>query len=493
MNRRPRALLQSFDTARFLDDKQADRSADLAQARCEALSAVLFGNEIVIPAGAIAESPAFHDLFSEIMVPGRKAISRINDISHIPYSPFRIGLEPQYYNYDDFVKSYLETNIPGTISFVKLQELAEKSEGEEKEKWLPAFAGEAYLRKEWNKLGRLDKRYEQHSRLVDEYFGKHALTAPVHARGQDFTGRDKNSIRNSLQSFIGIAKEREIDFKDYAELEKLIEGLFSSFKNPEQRGVWYHNRKEFGEHWEFIRTWLDFDLFELMRTSYDVQLPSYFTQELYDIDLIKELVLVPTGRENHLDYFSGQSKENRSFSVLTDKIDWPMVWDRIAQKDIIDSTTRYQADLAEAFKLPATEEFLPARAALIRAATESHVLTLNTFLPFLSFEMDKKQSKLKVRVKKERDILKKVTTATSVVGGTILGAVLGMPVEGFIASNVIGATASYGLDLALKNRKAHIDLIKRNQQVVQLKKEIEGVRQYVDKEVERINYWISVD
>jgi hypothetical protein len=64
---RRRMILQSLDTARYQKDKLADTKIDVDLARSEMLSAILFGHEIIIPAGVIADCPAAHILLPEVL------------------------------------------------------------------------------------------------------------------------------------------------------------------------------------------------------------------------------------------------------------------------------------------------------------------------------------------------------------------------------------------------------------------------------------------
>ena len=490
--RRVRALLQSFDAARYHNDNHTDREADLAQARCEALNAILFGNEIVIPAGAIADSPAFAELFHEVMVPGRKALEEINNSSPFPYQPFRIGLEPQFSSYDDFVQAYLKDNMPGSMTYVKLKELAIQNASTGDNTWMPALAGEAYLRKDWKTLESIDARYAQHARLVDEYFGSSAIVKPVHASGSVFSDRDENDIRDSLLQYLNNARESEIDFTDYIALEKEIEALFRNLEHPEQRGRWYHNLNAFGEHWQFIRTWLDFDLFEIMRRTYEVQLPSYFTQEVFDREVIKRLVLVPTGRQNALRYFSNEPTSEDAFSIFTDQVDWPQVWSRVSHKEIVKSTNEYQADIAAALSRRAVDdEEREVRGRLIRAATESHIQTLNSYMPFLHFEMDHARTKLRIRVEPQET---KNTELKQLVGSAVSSALgAAVPGAGLLASTVIGTGISASVDYALRSRETHISALKRDSQLIELRKGMNAMNEFVTREMERMNFWISLD
>ena len=78
-------MLQSADTARFHDDRMADKFVDVAQARAEILSALLFGYEVIIPAGAVADCPALFELLPEIMKDADPYLDRIRETTKLDY------------------------------------------------------------------------------------------------------------------------------------------------------------------------------------------------------------------------------------------------------------------------------------------------------------------------------------------------------------------------------------------------------------------------
>src|SRR5690606_11670188 len=112
-SKRFRTLLQSLDTARYHADRVVDRQTDIHQARTEILSAVLFGHEVVIPAGQIADCPAVRTLLPEVLNSFERARRRVYQLSGRRYFPFRLGVERRFVEtdprgYDSFVRNYIE-------------------------------------------------------------------------------------------------------------------------------------------------------------------------------------------------------------------------------------------------------------------------------------------------------------------------------------------------------------------------------------------------
>jgi hypothetical protein len=92
---RIRTIFQSLDTARYQKDGSDEKTFDTAHARSEALSALLFGHEIIIPAGVIADCPAFLQLFGEVMSPSDEYRMKMSGDGEM-YRPFRVALERRF-------------------------------------------------------------------------------------------------------------------------------------------------------------------------------------------------------------------------------------------------------------------------------------------------------------------------------------------------------------------------------------------------------------
>ena len=102
-------LIQAFDPARFRPDRHGERSR-LAEARTEVLLNLLFGREIVLPAGHIADSPAVATVYLEVMGAfDRLPLDRKFSVRN---KPFRIALEASYLDYDDYVEKYVDVGSP---------------------------------------------------------------------------------------------------------------------------------------------------------------------------------------------------------------------------------------------------------------------------------------------------------------------------------------------------------------------------------------------
>lgn len=131
-------LIQSFDTARFHEDRFEEEER-INLARTEVFMNLLYGREVVVPAGQIAESPAVFTLFREVMASYKQHPKNIPKKAR--WKPFRIALEYNYRDYTDFVSRYEDVGAP-----MATLPLGEQQRAEERKKAL-ANVKELFLNK----------------------------------------------------------------------------------------------------------------------------------------------------------------------------------------------------------------------------------------------------------------------------------------------------------------------------------------------------------
>lgn len=287
-----RALLQSFDTARFQKTSIKSVSSDafkvasdakIALARTEAALNILFGREIVVPAGQIAESPAFFTLYNEMMSPFladfRSRIDLAFDRAGLPpFQPFRLALErKEMVDYVGFAQTYEYTGAPLIIT--DHIEGASDYETDQKNKiegFKKLFLSQNYdiLEKAVGKDG-----FADFARSVRSYFtsptaifarrdippasaNEYALVFQRRLNDERVSGAGVSEARASL----GLVEEIET---------KLRESNASGY-----RGNWYLFAKDFNDVWPLARAYLDTRLFITLSRQYEVDHPILITQEL---------------------------------------------------------------------------------------------------------------------------------------------------------------------------------------------------------------------
>ncbi len=317
LNRR-RTLFQSFDAARFKDENaramgvsretlEQDAEEDIALARCELLGAMLFGHQIVVPAGSVADSQAFVQLLTEVFEPSRQQRAKIASLNRgEPYFPFIVGLEPRFREkadglsgYDAFVRDYLGNYSPDRIDTRVIAALSAKIGRSPEEAMV--LVGNAYLTGKIDELETTVPEYATHVRWVLEQFSHRVLRpAPdafsatnqfkeasptIYARAIEFCCREVEQHEDvpggiegrgaGNQAYNGLEDIRRVSKEIVAKLKKDKRAA-----EARERGVWYKHGTMYGEHWPVVRNWLDRRIHDMFVDGYEVSIPSYFTQKL---------------------------------------------------------------------------------------------------------------------------------------------------------------------------------------------------------------------
>ena len=336
-----RTLVQSFDTARYQQDTVADLMIDTAHARTEALLALLFGRTIVVPAGQVAESPAFIALFCEIM--NAQAKVRKSLYAQSTYRPFILALEDGFKNYDDFVEKFFETSSVNPLIEKQAHE-SNKSKSEHL-----AIMQRAYLDRDFAALDRSHLGYGHFASLVADEFGRNsdAGARPVLAsRRRLYTG-EPEGLGKAMRELLESVAAKDVATEEVAQMREATDAILadmaqagggSSVDGPHLRGSWYARAARFGELWDVARIWLDHALYREFSVRYDIQIPSFFLQEVVCDRRPPELVLAFAGETVLSELSERKRLDGPAVSAATDRVDWETLWEMVADP-------RFQASL----------------------------------------------------------------------------------------------------------------------------------------------------
>jgi len=306
VNRNPlpnqKVLLQSFDTVRvensnFLPKNTRQFSLDpvfkMAMGRSEALISFLMGREIAIPAGHIAESRTFMDLFSEVY-PSFNNIMSISDRLCSEYKlekwrPFRVTLENNNYkSYKDFVRNY---RLPDTftINLTNAIEQQYARNGLEEIK-------NAFLKKDFPRLETLIHvdGYSDFAKNVYDYFDD---TKNIYSR-QSYIG-----VSDYVKTYIDKVSDKRLDGNMVEKARNFIPKLEKikndiSVEDQNYRGAWYKRAENFEELWPLARAYFDTRLYFDLSIRYGIDHVLFQSQEfeygVFDHSLILGFGFSPT-------------------------------------------------------------------------------------------------------------------------------------------------------------------------------------------------------
>lgn len=310
-------LVQSFDTARFHEDRfEEDERINLA--RTETFLNLLYGREIVIPAGQIAESPAVSALFREVMSAYKAHRKNIPEFAR--WRPFRIALEPEFRDYKDYVGKYEDIGAP-----MAMLPLDEQQKAQERDLAL-SHLKQLFLDGKYRELAKLIRRdeYEEYAELVADYFLEPTAIRPMRSGVPQGTADFVNTFRNRL----GQVPEEKRDADALPEIESVIPYFEEQRSGSGFRGVWYANRERFGDSWELARVWLDQALYFTLAERYGVEHPVYVTQDLERGRFDPQVVLgFNTPEDGEL-----VRPELPNEVARLPKLSWDVVWDVLADE-----------------------------------------------------------------------------------------------------------------------------------------------------------------
>jgi len=341
-NRYQRCLLQTFDTARFQRKEnvpqikmesgallESDPKSKIALARAEALINFLLGREIIVPAGQVADSPAFMCIFYEVV----NAYNYLVDNKIIPQSlqwrPFRLALEqPEWNDYAGFVKNYKYTGAPTVILADSGNDAKEFKKNEE----IITDLIKLFAENEFKKLGenRPDTKhfygidYGVFAKLVKSYFKRDVSV---------FKHRD--SFGNLSNDYASVYRGRVFDetvtgngldiARGYGGLVNHIEEELASQECGHLRGNWYLYAKKFQEAWPLIRGYFDSRLFLSLASQYNVDHISLISQELEYGKFDHSLVLGPRFSNNFFESDNMAKLYSKIKTIFPDS-NWSIDW-----------------------------------------------------------------------------------------------------------------------------------------------------------------------
>lgn len=393
-------LIQAFDPVRFSHDR-VNEAQRIMEARTEVLLNLLFGREIVLPAGQVAESPAIAAIYREVMAafdrltPARRAKVRTR--------PFRIALEHGYHDYTDYVARYVDVGAP--IVQLPLPELRRQ---EERAAGL-ALVKRLYIEKNYDTLEQIIGRpgFAEYARLVHTYLDTQALTRPVaHAASPpDLLA----VVRQRIDALRAVKQEAFLD-----EINEALPFFAQSGDFRTYRGLWYAHADRFGASWDIVRHWLDHSLYMNLTRYYDVQHPVFTTQELARDRYTAQDILMPA------DIVPGMDPA----PIEIGAVDWISIWEIIADGDFQRSLSKMTQAIAGA-----------SLSNHLRDSVEEHAKVLNAALSAL--QLDLSRGKLVLQ--------KKAGDVAPIVAGTLVGSLLFPIIVGaFIPVPDVGVGAAIG-------------------------------------------------
>jgi serine/threonine protein kinase len=338
-------MLQSFDTPRFReDDKDWLRTRDnlplatempqkLALARAEALLAICFGREIVVPAGQIADSPGFQAIFMEIMaayLPKRHTIDAAFARHGLPdWRPFRVGLaQAGYGDYAGFTRAYRYTGAP----LVLLEVTGGDADREAQTREVLETAIRLFNEGEFDQLGAYilkrtgRENYGAFTRTVSGYFDKQASIIARPDRPDIDTTEYAALFRARLleEGTTGIDPEEVGRIMDNV---TRIEAILAEKNLAGLRGNWYLFRKDFGASWQLARAYLDFRLYMNLAHQYTVDHPILVSQVVEANRYDHSIMMGPRFDAAGNDMPERDTRLMRLASQTVDRVKWDEVFE----------------------------------------------------------------------------------------------------------------------------------------------------------------------
>lgn len=488
---RIRTIFQSLDTARYQKDGSDEKTFDTAHARSEALSALLFGHEIIIPAGVIADCPAFLELFGEVMGPSDEYRMKMGGDGEM-YRPFRVALERRFdtasglSGYDAFIDDYRRSFTIETAANVDLVSIGDLDDGAQRaiqQQQRVAFLVDAFLNKKWKEVRAVSESYGDHiQRVYSEFSPRASFSAkPVWAAADLLSTLPGDYYRQRIETLCGELEKREVPLEGIAKLRSTTVAVHERLPNPAMRGQWYKNGRAYEDQWPIIRTWLDQGLYRLITASYEIALPSLFLQEMDDDEIVAKaaLAFLPPG---NVETFTSQVRTGKlPLPPVPEEVKWRDIWEMISEPDFRRSTDRLQFELADAYqserarRFEAREKHAQDRAVLERelavigadrcrrvtAAVAAHIEMMNSSQTKLKFERGE-NGKLIVSTQKDSKVgpaARSTSLALLGTGGSMLVDATGVFTIGVPAAAGLGFAIKFGMKLGDRLTGGAIDRV----------------------------------
>jgi len=509
-SRRFRTLLQSVDTARYHADRQIDRKTDIDQARTEILSAVLFGHEIIIPAGVVADCPAVHVLLPEVLKNFERARRRIFKYNGRRYFPFRIGVERRFADrdprgYDAFVRDYIDDPSKRIAPNVELSESVER----DRVRQTIVRLGQAYLARRWDEIRAINSRFAEYFELVYENFGEESdrTPRPVTARDGALTSVPQDYYAAFVRDCCRNIEARKVEYDHVEGLRATTQSLRHRMAGWEvdtgQRGSWYGLAEEYGEQWHDIRGWFDHALYQRMVGAFGIDIPSYFTQEIGDDAVSREVSLAFLDPHSLHRFRSDLAAGQAALPPAASQVNWGAIWETVSEHEVQDAIRSLHLKLLDARDVLRTERHKLAglekqkreqRASILLkeyrqrsfAAIDAHIVFLNSGQSGLTFKQQNNRLMVDAhRPHKGSGAGRRLVT--NMIGtGVGMAAALDPNLPGLIAAPLALGT-TYLSDLADRTvAQTVIDHFKRPKA-----NDVKVKQDFYAAERSRVNYWFS--
>ncbi|OAO04497.1 hypothetical protein A8B75_07765 [Sphingomonadales bacterium EhC05] len=501
-------ILQSLDAARYQDDTAQSKQYDIAQARTETLMAILFGRTIVIPAGYVADSPGFQELFTEVYNGLEKHRQKLYNKSS--YRPFSIGLEAHFNSYDDFVAAYVHSGAKTVV----LGDLASENDASPDE--FIAAMSRAFLERHWMAIERIGGPGFFFRRIASEFCESEQLGLTVSKAFPDrpFTG-SAIGLGAPLTAYLDRSREK-FDHSDvFQAVESGISEVLSKADAPNLRGTWYkpEYKSVFGDYWDLIRNWLDFSLGNEFAYRYDIEIPSYFLQEVPNGKYDSQLLLAFLGQDS-IDRVESNDQADEVAGGMN-QVDWERIWEMVSDDQFQRSIQKLNRDIysaihqerkeIEQYSSSKTAESIKQkiivdkardfRQASVQIAMNEHIDRVLGDLPDFSVESKIGRIYLKLKDKtqnwtKENTMAKiALEGAPAAVGSivpNILLASMGMP-EAAINHGITAIAGGVGADQVAKLGSRTVSKLARPSELAAF-----GMsRSKLDSQVDDVNFWIG--
>jgi hypothetical protein len=351
------AIIQSLDSARFQDSsflssagEQRDNTVEqkIALARTEVFLNLMFGREIVLPAGHIADSEAIFAILSEVI--GlyqdnfRERIDQACQSDGMPlWRPFRIAIEDSSNRdgYMGFVQRYKYTGAP--LPLLQAADRSDARDFEEIKKTGVNKVRNLFLGGDYEGLETTLRKpgYAAYAARVAQYFTHDTCIFPVNGNAiESITGYAqvfKNHLDNDYVAGAGVKEARaklplvdkiRMDLAQF--MEHGVEGA-TGF-----RGNWYVYAKMFEEVWPLARGYLDAKLYLTLASQYNIDHPILISQAYEYGKYDHSLILGPRFGQS----MTEQPKLDDGLKRLTSSLTGPLPWEQVFEL-YLDSRFRY--------------------------------------------------------------------------------------------------------------------------------------------------------
>ncbi|MFS2110632.1 serine/threonine protein kinase [Sphingomonas sp. Sphisp140] len=307
------AIIQSLDSARFQKSAfrtsgglELDNSQDqkIALARTEVFLNLMFGREIVLPAGHLADSFAVVSIVGEILDIYQREFQQRIDLAcarnGLPaWRPFRLAIEDRgnQDGYRGFVARYRYTGA--TLPVLMAAGRREEMDSEEGKRAQLEFVRHAFLERRFDDLERkVQPGYGAYAARCDSYFRDDTSVFPIDDRPFEslagYAGVFRRRIGHEGVAGAGVGCARdslsvvdEIEAK-LKKLQEIGEDGATGF-----RGNWYLFSDQFKDVWPLARGYLDAKLFVEMAAKYGIDHPVLVSQAYEYGQFDHSLVLGP--------------------------------------------------------------------------------------------------------------------------------------------------------------------------------------------------------